>query len=202
MTFDDLLPFVLPHVKQCPSVVATFNLRQAAIQFCSKALVWQVEQAPISAVEGQTVYAYAPAAGQRVAKLLSARVNGVRASVVDPVSGRNLTDNAECASRLVGRVDGFEIQPAPAAGVPIVTLSAVCPTQASEDIPDFFYERYGEQLGRGALSRIMLLAGQTFSSPVRGKDLEARFEDDIGTARVEALRGFARTTPRTKPSWF
>lgn len=201
MTFDDLFPFVMPHVKQCPPDVARFNLRQAAIEFCTRALVWREYQAPVETVEGQTHYAYAPAAGQRVAKALSARLNGLRLSVLDPLTGKSLDGKQETEAYLYGRLDGFELHPAHAAGLPIVTYSAVCPTLTAETIPDSF-ERYAEQLGRGACSRIMLIPGQPFSMPTRGKDLETRFDDDIGSARTEALRGFARTAPRTQASWF
>ncbi len=201
MTFDDLLPFVLPHVKQCPNPTAIFHLRQATIEFCTRALVWREYQAAVPTVEGQTRYAYAPVAGQRVAKLLSAKLNSVDAPVIDPASGKLKDSRGESGVYLYGSLAGFEVHPAQATGLPIVTYSAVCPTLAADTIPDSF-ERYAEQLGRGACSKIMLVPDQPFSMPARGKDLEARFDDDIGRARVEAFRGFARTTPRTVASWF
>lgn len=202
MILDDLLGFVLPHVKQCPTATAIFHLRQAVIELCTKALVWREYQAEVLTVDGQPFYAYAPAAGQRVTKLLSATLNSLDVPVIDPRTGK-----AAAAVRLsslgyiFGRLDGFELHPVQAAGLPIVTYSAVCPTLASESLPDHF-DRYAEQLSRGALARIMMVADQPFSNPAMGKEFGRRFEDDIGDARVEAWRGFARTTPRSVASWF
>lgn len=201
MTLDDLLPHVLPHVKQCPNDTARFHLREAAIDFCERSLVWQEFQTPVPTVAGQTTYAYAPAVGQRVVKLLGATLNGIRTSVLDPVTGRHLGGSSSTATYLQGRMDGFEIHPAQAAGLPIVTLAAVCPTRAVDSLPASF-ERYTAQLARGACARIMMIANQPFSAPVRAKDLEQQFESDIGDARMEAVRGFARTSPRTTASWF
>lgn len=201
MTLDDLLPHVLPHVKQCPSEMARFHMREAAIEFCERSLVWQEYQTPVLTVALQKIYSYAPAAGQRVVKLISGKLNGISISVLDPVTGRRLSDHGDTAAFLQGRMDAFELHPAQAADLPIVTFAAVCPTRAVTLLPDNF-ERYTAQIARGACARIMLIAGQPFSAPVRGKDLEQQFENDIGNARMDALRGFARSAPRTVASWF
>lgn len=41
MTFDDLLPYVLPHAPGCPAPTAEHHLRQAAIKFCVETLAWK-----------------------------------------------------------------------------------------------------------------------------------------------------------------
>lgn len=201
MDLDAFLPHVLPHVKQCPNITAKFHLIEAAIDFCTRSLVWQDYQTPVLTVLGQVNYSYAPAAGQRVVKLLSAKLGGISASVLDPVTGRAVGNHGASSVYFQGRIEGFEMHPAQAAGVAIVTFSALCPTRALDTLPDSF-ERYMAQIARGAVSRIMMIPDQPFSLPARGKDLELQFEDDIGSARMDALRGFARTTPRTVASWF
>ena len=43
-------PFVLPHVRSCPNPVAQHHIRQAAIEFCRRTLIWRKTLAPVSSV--------------------------------------------------------------------------------------------------------------------------------------------------------
>lgn len=202
MTLDDLLPFVLPFAKGCPEIVAYHNLRLSIAQLCTDGLVWREYQTAVLTVDGQTAYAYTPAAGQRVVKLLSLKVDGSDVDVLDPKKGKEADDRGDTSDYAYGTFTGFELRPARAAGKSIVTYSAVAPSLTSTTIPDAF-ERYAEEIGHGALARILAIDDEKFSNPAKAEFYKTQFEtEDIPAAAAEALKGFARSYPRTKPSWF
>lgn len=201
MTFDDLLPFVLPHVSHCPDVTAIFQLRQAAIEFCDRALVWREYQDPIETIDGQTAYAYTPADGQRISKLLSLTFNGCDVGVVDPQTGKDNDRCGETCTYAYGTFGGFELRPAQAAGLPIITYCAVAPSLSATDIPDEF-QRYAEMLGHGALWRLFGTAKRDYTDAAMAASYKGMWDAEVGTAASQAFRGFSRSNPRARASWF
>ena len=199
MTLDDLLAFVLPHVKFCPNAVARFHIRQAVIKLCEGSLVWREYQTAVATVADQTAYSYATAAGQRVAKLLSATIDGKDLIVSDPTLG---AASGSSQARIFGGMSGFEVRPAPAAGSSIITFAAVAPTLAATTIPDGFAQ-FAEEVGRGARASIMLVPDEKFTNLTLGAGLQQAFEEvDIPKVRSKAFRGFARSNPRTRSRYF
>lgn len=196
MDFDALLPFVLPSVKDCAAETARFNLLQSAIEFCSRSLVWREYQTPVMTVDGQVSYAFAAGAGKRVCKLFTATMNLIDVPIVAPSASF-----ASGEAYIIGRYDGFDLWPNQVEPLPVVTFGAVCPTLAAETIPDWL-ERYAEQIGRGALARIMAMPNHPFTSPGGAAYARQMFENDISEARWAAAKGFSRGQPRTVASWF
>lgn len=199
MIIDDFLPFVLPHVKNCPNEVARHHIRQAIIELCDRALVWREYQDAVTTVADQSAYAYAPAAGQQVKKLLSAKMDGLNLSVVDPtMSMANTSSDAS----ITGGLNGFEISPAPAGGKVIVTYSAVAPTLSADTVPDGL-GTFAEQIGHGARGSIMLLPDEPYTNDAKGAAWRMKFEqEDIPLAQEKAFRGFGRSAPRSYAAWF
>ena len=201
MTLDDFLPFVLPKVKNCPEGVATFEIRNAIIDLCRRGLIWRRHQEPVTTVADQTEYDYLPEVGQEVVKLLSATLNGMDINVVTPDGANALTSRGESSPYLNGGLLGFDLHPAQAAGLPIVTYSAVCPTLDALTVPNDF-SRFAEAIGWGAVSRLLQTPGQDYSQPVLGRDYEGRFDAAVAKASTAAAKGFSRAQPRAIASWF
>lgn len=199
MTLDDFFPFVLPRVKNAPNEVVRFQLRQAIIQLCDEALVWREYQSAVTTIADQSTYAHAPAAGQQVMKILSAKIDGLDLAVIDPTKSKANTSND---AAITGTLSGFEISPVQAAGRSIVTFSAVAPALSADTVPDGL-AMFAQQIGRGALGNIMLIPDQAFSDPQKGAAWQMKFDGtDIPAARDKAFRGFSRSRPRSYSAYF
>lgn len=201
MTLDDFLPFVLPSAKDCPDITALFAIRNAIIELCRKALVWTEYQPAITSLTGVQAYAYTPAVGQQVCKLLGVKVNTLGLPVYDPAKAIAMVDSGLTEAFAYGRSSNFTINPVFAAGLPIVTFAAVCPTLTADTVTDDM-GRFAKQIGRGALCELLATPKKDYTDMRAAASLGLQWADDIGTARVEAHKGFARAYPRTAASWF
>lgn len=201
MTLDDFLPLILPRAKGCPSVLANFNTRLAIIELCQKALVWREYQDPITTAALTTAYEFETSTGQQVYKLLSLTLGGTEVGVVDPNTGRAMDALGETRPYAYGQFSGFELRPAQAAGLEVITYSVVAPTYTATTIPDSM-SRYMEQIANGALSRILLTKEASYSDMPGAANAAMMWQDAINDAKSDALTGFSRAPIRTSKVWF
>lgn len=196
MTLDDFLPYILPYAAGCPAVIANLNTRLAIIELCQKAMIWREYQTAITTVDLQTAYAYAPAANQQVCTLLSMTLGGVGVSVVDPAIGKGLDAEGYSGIYAYGTFTGFELRPAPAADIPIVTYATVAPSMAATTVPDGM-AKYMEAIANGSLARILAAKDKAYSDGVGAVRAQSLWNDAIDSAKTDAMTGFARATTRT-----
>lgn len=201
MVFDDLYPYIKPHAHGVPGLVVDHNLRAAAIELCRKALIWKEYQFPVNTIGGTTAYAYAPEPEQQVVKLISMTVDGLDVPVVSPEDGRDRDRRGNLGPYAYGTFAGFELRPAPADALSIITFAAIAPGLAVTELPDSF-ARYAEALAHGALLRILSEPKKDWSNPGLAGVYEKMWDIDIGTARNDATSGNARTVQRTAPARF
>lgn len=196
------LPFILPQCANCPDVTAEHNVLQAIIELCKKSLVWREFQTAQTVQANTTGYAYAPAAGQVVHKLLGAKLNGKDISVVDAAKGQALDESAASEAYVYGLVSGFELRPTQAAGAIVQTYAAVHPSQASTTVPDWMIEKYAEQIATGALYRLHGHVGRDYAQPAMVAGELTLWNSAIDDIRIEAFKAHARSFPRARASWF
>lgn len=201
MIIDDFLPQVLPRAKGCAAPIATQAIRNALIELCRDSLVWREFQTSINTVALQTAYAYAPAAGQQVMKLLSLTLNGEDVGIVDAVNGRLKDGMADAGPYVYGTFAGFELRPAQAAALPIVTYSAVAPSNTATTLPDAF-NRYIELVAKGALYRLFSSPELACHNTAAAEGMLKQWMDGKGDVKTDAMTGNTRATPRSSPRWF
>jgi len=201
VNLDDWLPYVLPRATGCPEPVALQHIRKAIIELCNESMVWRESQTSIAAVADQTAYAYTPAADQQVVQLLSMKVDGWPIDVVPADDGKSLVDAQSGQSFAYGTFTGFVLNPAQAAGVPIVTYSVVAPTITAVTVPDSF-SRYLDGIADGALTTILAAKDKSYSDPAGAVMAKTAWELCKTTAASDAARGFARAVSRTSKVWF
>lgn len=200
MNLADLLPYVIPRAKGCPEVVATFNLRLAAIELCNRTSIWRDEMANHTGDGTSRFFGYVPNPDHQVVKLLNVFVGGREVPLVPPGDGFALDAAGSSRDYAYGRMGGFTLNPAPALNANIVTRCVLAPAADTESLPDSMWN-YAEALAGGALSRILMSSGRDYSDPRLAVEFRNRWEDDIGTVKVEAHRGGAKAVTRTKPQW-
>lgn len=201
MTLDEFLPYVLPKAKQCPQPTAIQAIRLALIELCEESLVWEETQPSILTVLDQTGYAYTPAAGQRIVKLLSLKLAGEDVRVLTPSNGKGLNDAGSICVYAYGTMSGFELRPAQAAGLSVITHAAVAPSLAATTVPNAF-ERYVEGVAWGALYRLHSSKDQAYTDVERAKQAKIEWLGCIAEAKSDAQTGGTRANPRTQAHWF
>lgn len=196
MNLTDFLPAVLQHAKGAPDVVAEYNIRLALMEFCTGSTIWREFQTTVETVTGTGSYAYAPAAGQVVVKLIDLTLDGNEIEVVDPDVGRRLDLAQSMRDYAYSRLTGFEIRQVPAVnGSDIVTYSAVAPALTATTVPDVF-ARFFEAIGRGAAYRMLSTPNRAYTDAPAARDLELRWREDIRDARSLAANMGSRTSKR------
>lgn len=200
-TFDTGLNQVLPYVEGCPDMLALLHLRNAAIEFCERSLVWQATLTPIVTVLNQRTYNFAPAlpADSVVAKLLSVRRGGVPMTLASEVAG----DSPQAPLDTVGTTalrSQLVLGMAPQAGQQLVARVALKPSQAAVDFDDGLFEQYIEAIAQGAIARLQAIPSKAWTAdPTTAR---SNFERAINSATATVAKSATRMTLPTTPSYF
>ena len=70
ISYESLLPSILPIVSGCPDTLVENNIRSAVIELCEKASVYQAELDPLTTVGNIYEYDLEPPSGTTVQKIL------------------------------------------------------------------------------------------------------------------------------------
>lgn len=204
MNLEDLAPFVLPSVPGCPDPTLLHHLRQAAIEFCGKTLVWQQELDPIDSVSATDSYPLPVPDGAKLVKLLSFTIDGTEAYVVTPEKGRRLA--VQDSIRDVAWTDdrtNVRINPVPGVdGLQYVLKVALKPSQAATAIPDEVGEHYAQDIATGALASLLDLENVTWSDPVKASVRRTRFEARMNSVAAMVAKGFSRGAQQVRGHYF
>ena len=208
----DLLPLVLPHALGCADMVASFNLRQAAIEFCEKTLCWRhiTTQAVIANETVMVAPSYAT-----IHKIEDAEWGGNK---LTPIAYTVLSPDAK--AHLGSPIYVTQTEPN---GVTLVPFSAgeltisvfLKPTQGKDwtqnadhglidqfdQIPEFMLHQYGEILAEGALGRILSQKGTDYYDANRAAYYLSRFSERAGNLQGSSFTGQQRAPRRTIPSF-
>jgi hypothetical protein len=201
VTLDDFFPFVMPSAKGCTEPVAAFAIRNAIIELCREALVWQEWQPVQPSTAGLVTYDFALADQQQFVKLLAVTVNKLPLHIVDPQAGREAQQRGSTESFAFGLSSGFTVNPVFADDLPIRTFCAVCPTLQAELVSDDL-ERYAEAIAHGALSKLLMIPKRDFTDAATAGIKLGQWEAAKSKAKTDVLKGFARSNPRTRAVWF
>lgn len=201
VSIDVFLRYVLPKARLCADETARNEIRRAITTICRRALLWREHQPAIITEETTTFYAYTPAPGQKVFKLLSATLDGEDCEIVDPKLGQLRDDARETSAYIYGRFAAFELRPQQAGGKEVVTYCAMVPSIDATEVPAAF-EEYAEQIGTGALAKLLAVKDESYSDQKMAASLQREWNNDVATIASAAFRGHSRSRPRTTPQWF
>ena len=182
--YSAFLPEVLPRAPATPDVVAINAVRNAAIEFCERSLVWVEQQDPADVTASSFPLDLSAPTGARVGVVLSAKVDGT----VVPAKGMSDIDDTYRAWEGVQGAPFAYYQPTPdtlqlvllpETTVALALRVAYVPTRASTGVETFIYENYLEGIAAGALYRL------TGEAPYL-----AAFESSVRKAAVDAQKSF------------
>lgn len=204
MNFEAFHPFVLPYVGSCPTQTVDHHLRQAAIEFCSRALVW-VERLDTLIGEPQRFEFTLPLDDQvELVKLMRVQLDGRDAEVIGGGPGGVERRRIYVTSPTAWLADRrtLRVEPAPADGQGIDVWAALKPSQGAFSFPDEVFAHHAQHIAHGALGSLFRIPAQTWTELGLAEYHEGRFRADTATQARVAERAWTRRTPRDPASRF
>ena len=213
------LPYVLPHALGCPDFIALNELRGAAIRFCQETLIWKHDILFIQSDKRITLPA---PAGSKIIRVDEVKVNSATASLKlvdadDPLAKAELfgvTTRIGATPEFAVITDVDEIAIVPYNDADNTILMARCrlkPTfgvslganliDASNVVPAFLLTDYAETIAAGALSRILLLPGHSFTNPQAAPVFDAIYQDGTNRAQGVAAKTQVNSPRRVPKHW-
>jgi len=198
MNLSEALSYVQPHVEGCPTIVISQAIVRAAIMFCAKTGVWRYTHPTVTATETTTAYAFAPPAGTKVERVLSAELDG------EPLEVKNATDmlgvsfwqtqTGDPSNLIVLNDSQFRLYPIGAGAVDmVVTLK---PLRAATTIGDDIFEAHVDAIADGALAILMAYPKKPWSDANLSAFHQGNFDNAIAVA---TFREFQHAPMHTTP---
>ena len=163
---------VSPDIRMAPAVVMENAVLSAAIEFCSRAPVWLVENTQIYIPAGfQTGRAPRVAAQSVIDHYIEIRRDGgvLRPGVsYDVLPDRNIKLTSELEEDVI-----------------LTAIVALKPTRDATQLPDILFNQYYEAITHGARARLLAQTNQEWGDP-QASDYHRRiFEGEVGQFRVD-----------------
>lgn len=170
------LTYVTPEVMGCPVILAERAVLNAAREFCERTWVWQDNVSYVTQDEQREISVALPAGTRLVA---------VRYLLQD---GRR----CEVDSNLFVRSQSPEVQ-SEFEQTEDKTWQARVVLRPAEDAgsgPDFLFNDHAEAISKGALNRLQLMAGKTWSNAQAAMLNKALFDQAIAREKIRLSKGY------------
>lgn len=203
-SIDLILPLIRPYAPGCADPTAYMGIRQAAAEFCERTRLWRYES-DFAVTSSDTATVTTPS-DSVLHEIELAQFGGVD---LERTSTQYLDDRYNWRSgdltgppQFITQTDMNAVRVVPwQAGT--LTLHLYLKTaQDADELPDFMVDQYREIIAFGALSRILMVPNQSFSSPQMATFWQAKFDDKLDALTGANIRGQQRAAKRSKPNFF
>ncbi|MFG1462115.1 hypothetical protein V5F77_04375 [Xanthobacter sp. DSM 24535] len=202
ITFDAFMPLVLPYATACPEPLAEASIRNSAIEFCERTRCWRLLDDTVIDADTPDVIAVSTPAGSALHRIETAWFDGRK---IDPASFASVPqddDDQRGSPRTYSQSNFGELRlfPRPDAGKLRLSLF-LKPDRASDEVPDFLHQQFGQEIAYGALVQILLTPSQPFSDPQMAAYYKSRFDAACDKNFAISITGQQRARPRTRASF-
>ena len=207
------LDYLMPYVPGVTLELATLEIKKTCIEFCEKSLIIQRNHDPVTVIAGTGDYDFEPpVTNHLVTKVMKMWFKDVVMTAVTPDT---ITDptvyNTEFKGAVIAKSTPqfyfqkdertFTIYPTPSGSAASLSSAitmrvALKPSRSAELVEDVLLEDYAEEIGAGAIARLMMSPGKPYSSPSSGAIYQAKYVQGINAARQRAVRGYVRSDSR------
>jgi hypothetical protein len=212
---SDFYGRVAPYALGVPDSLMEQAVRDACIEFCSTTLLMQQMLDPITVVEGTVEYELSSPVTDTVVTMVSEVWHGTRKlelPIVDniyPVGAFDVTQ-ADSANSLswyyhIEPTQILRVFPKPTAAATTYTLTvraALKPTRTAQTVPDVLYDEWAEAIAASALSKILMLPGQSFSDPKAATFYSMLAAKGMADGLIDTTRAYSRVGMRVSPVRF
>ena len=205
ISYETLLPEILPMVPGCPDTLIENNIRAAVIELCEKAGVYQLELDPVTTVADIYEYDLEAPAGTTVQKIMWVTHKGKDLEPINTVlleqrvpDWRNETGTPLYFVQQSSKVLHLAPVPDVTATASTIIRAVLKPTYTSTSCDDDVMNDYRDTIINGALFRLLRMPskdwsdlsaagvyGQLFTSGVQDAEHRARMADTAVTRKVK-----------------
>lgn len=200
--------YVLPQLPGAGKFLAFQAIREAAIDFCERTLVYNYNIPAIDVVGGQSVYVIAPLADTQIADIIAVRYNQ------EPLVGANEADldvlvpewrttatgvPTYYRSTIERELIQLVVTPADSLAEGLNVRVALAPLPSSNNVPDWMFERYRNAIANGALARVFSMKKRPWTDNELAVFHAHMFEQEIGRANTLKAKGYTRQPLRSTP---
>jgi hypothetical protein len=208
--YDD----VLPELPGCEPTLALHHIKRACNDFYERSLYARETLAGINVVAQTATYAVAPtdATNFQVGKILRAQLFGfvgdTNPVTLDPKTPAELdlilpqwaTASGSPRYYTQTAIDSMTLALVPATSTTggLVVTIAKLPQYAGTGIDSAIYDKFGEEIAKGAKARLMRMKKKPWSDPEQAQVYQEMFDKEISAAAVIAARAYGRGRLRTR----
>ena len=202
ISYESLLPEVLPMVAGCSDTLAENAIRSAAIEFCERTSAYQLELEPITTISNIYEYDLEPPTGTTVHKILWVTHDGqdlepLTTTLLEQRVPRWRTDNGLPVYFVKPTASLIWLVPIPSAQLVNSTIIRVVlkPTHTSTMSDESIMDEYRDAIVNGALFRLLRIPGKDWSDLQGAQLYSSLFESVVITAERrgrQADEGVAR----------
>lgn len=204
--YTDLTGETLPSLPGCPVDILTNYIRNAAIEFCDKTLIWQYDIPAIDVVANTATYALTAPTGATVAKIVKVTFNGQQE--LYPVDNDYLVRKygdwtiQSGGPRYVTQIPPdlthaiLVPNPSDSTVAALKVRVALKPTRASTFFDSNIAESYATDIAHGAISMLASVPGKPYFNPKLAAYSKDCFKEGINKARIRADKALMRTEQR------
>jgi len=179
---------------------------QGCIEFCERTLTLQRRLAAVDTVSNQAAYTLTQA-GEVVAKLLGAKLDGKPLSIVIPSDAdadEAITQSATAPIEieLTAPMQVTLAPPPSTAGMDLVVRAAMRPAQTATTVDDALFERHAMAVAYWAVARLKTVNEDVPYFDRAGAELALEhFSDAVAAERARVLRNRSRSSRRASVLW-
>lgn len=209
-TIASLLPRFRLMAPLLPEPVATFALREAAIEFCRQTEVVTEVLPSISVAIGDATYSLATTADPTNTRGVAALNVWLDGAELTPITASELaeefgdwTDDTGAPTRYMQFTEGeLRLYPIPTAVGTLTVRAATAPTTGATTVDNVLADRWWKAVVAGALLSVYNIPDQPFTKPDQVPLQAAIFSGFVDEAKGKAYKGYTKARRRTRAHSF
>lgn len=200
--WQDFMPLILPEVNGASEMLVEQVLRQTAIDFITESRIHVEQMETVVLVEGDRTYELSPeTADTAVVQIkevwLEDRFRLVETTLNDlnDLSGNWRTHVGTPRRYVCERLGEITLDKAAdqyAAGKELYVSAYIAPTQSSDGIADWLYERHAQHIADGTKGALMAMSGMQFANPAMSAYYTGLYLKQKNAARLDGKRQYGR----------
>lgn len=209
MLWSAWLPDILPHVPECPVIIAEHEVKRVAQSLCEKTRAWLVTPAAMPVIAAQAEVTIVLGANQDLVRIEKAWYDGVPMEVktiteMDDEYADDWTTHTGTPSIAVQNSPGIiRLFPVPtaAAVTGLKVRASIKPGDAATGIDSEYAVILRETIKVGAKGALMLYPNKPWTNMELGAAYTGAFGAMGNSLAVQAATGFGRGRISSKPVW-
>lgn len=202
---DAFLPEIRPYAPGVPDQVAFKHLRNAAIEFCERTKLWKWEDDyDMPATDCEQVITPSNSTVMDFEKVIfdGNDLRPVATVDLDRLSPGWRTEAPTGMPQYITQIEQNTLRIVPALAGHLYLCLRLKPSKDADELPDFLDIEYREVLSWGALSRILMVPGQSYTSPDMAQFYAQRFDNKVGSLSAKGSKGQMNAPKRTRARFF